>query len=394
MKIELKNFGPIDHFEFDLDKDLHVIYGENNIGKSSIINAIYILTSSWKNIMALSNIEDEYLREKSESNIKDELSQNFRITVKELSNKYSNEPYPIIKIISEEVESYFGVSINFMENKHDFDIENHLYGGMKITKDAKSELSKVNQIFDFIYFFPASRSGMYRVMSSMGEILAKFSQYRNQLNINNLSIPSLTFPESEYFLNLSSINNNNRKSEYSRVVTKIEQELIGGEIYFDDSVKKLKYKSFDTGLDLELHETSSMIAEIAPIVAHLKYILPNSKSILFIEEPEAHLHPKIQVEMMRIYADLVNAGVKVVMTTHSDFMMNELTNLILERKLKPEKVASYHLVMGKNGSYDAGDMKATDEGIEDYNFTETIRKQYERRIELLEKLNEENAVVE
>ncbi|MFN3851596.1 MAG: AAA family ATPase [Spirosomataceae bacterium] len=393
MKIELKNFGPIDHFEFDLDKDLHVIYGENNIGKSSIINTIYILTNSWKNIIAISNLTDDYAREKYENKIKDELTQNFEVTFKELYNQLSDKSYPIIIITSSEVESHFGVQVNFWGDEEAISIKKHLYGKVSIIKDSKSTFNEIDEIFDFIYFFPASRSGMYRVMSSMGEILAKFSQYRNQLNISNLSIPSLTFPESEYFLNLSSINNS-KKSEYASTVEKIEKEVLGGEIYFDDSAKKLRYKSFETGLDLELHETSSMIAEIAPIVAHLKYILPNSSSILFIEEPEAHLHPKIQVEMMRIYADLVNAGVKVVMTTHSDFMMNELTNLILERKLKPEKVASYHLVMGKNGSYDAGDMKATEEGIEDYNFTETIRKQYERRIELLEKLNEENAVVE
>jgi hypothetical protein len=45
--------------------------------------------------------------------------------------------------------------------------------------------------------------------------------------------------------------------------------------------------------------------------------------------------------------------------------------------------------MGEKGSFDAGDMKATSEGIEDYNFTDVAVEQYERRIEILEKLNQD-----
>ena len=43
MKITLKDFGPISHFEFDLEKDLHVIFGKNNIGKSYAITAVYLI---------------------------------------------------------------------------------------------------------------------------------------------------------------------------------------------------------------------------------------------------------------------------------------------------------------------------------------------------------------
>jgi predicted ATPase len=380
MKIELRNFGPIDHFEFDLDKDLHVVYGENNIGKSSIINAIYIVLNSWIEISKMSAVGKNNLNY-THLDKEDSINEKFVTTFKEIENKLSGGFSEII-INSD----FLNLSLEYFQGPLDDDAPPYFFTSL----DYKSKNEKpFNQS---LFFFPASRSGMYRVMASMGEILAKFSQYRNQLNISNLTIPTLTFPESEYFLNLSSINSN-KASNYNDLVNKIEKNIIGGEVYFDNSSKKLRYKNPETGLDLDLHESSSMVSEIAPIIAHLKYILPNSNSILFIEEPEAHLHPKVQIEMMRIYAELVNAGVKVVMTTHSDFMMHELTNLILAKKINADKVASYHLIMGKNGSYDAGDMKATNEGIEDYNFTDVALKQYERRIEILDKLNEEDAVV-
>jgi predicted ATPase len=93
--------------------------------------------------------------------------------------------------------------------------------------------------------------------------------------------------------------------------------------------------------------------------------------------------------MMKVFVDLAKSGVKIVMTTHSDFMMNELSNLLLEKKIDADKVGSYHLVMGEKGSYDAGDMKATSEGIEDYNFTDVAVEQYGRRMAILEKLNQD-----
>jgi len=42
MKISIRNFGPISSFDFDLLKDLNVIFGKNNIGKSYAITAIYL----------------------------------------------------------------------------------------------------------------------------------------------------------------------------------------------------------------------------------------------------------------------------------------------------------------------------------------------------------------
>jgi len=52
---------------------------------------------------------------------------------------------------------------------------------------------------------------------------------------------------------------------------------------------------------------------------------------LFIEEPELHLHPDAQVKMSQIVAVLVNAGFRVVVTTHSLNVVYSLNNLLLAR---------------------------------------------------------------
>ena len=47
-----------------------------------------------------------------------------------------------------------------------------------------------------------------------------------------------------------------------------------------------------------------------------------------IDEPELNLHPKNQRNMARLLAMLVNAGIKVFITTHSDYIIREFNTLI------------------------------------------------------------------
>ena len=58
--------------------------------------------------------------------------------------------------------------------------------------------------------------------------------------------------------------------------------------------------------------------------------------VLIIEEPEAHLHPGAQADMAVILARLVRAGVRVIITTHSDWLLQEISNLTLEGLLEDE----------------------------------------------------------
>ena len=70
-----------------------------------------------------------------------------------------------------------------------------------------------------------------------------------------------------------------------------------------------------------------MVFEIAPIVIFLKYII-RPKNLLIIEEPEAHLHPKNQRILARAISQMVNAGLRVLVTTHSDYFLQQLSNCI------------------------------------------------------------------
>ena len=53
------------------------------------------------------------------------------------------------------------------------------------------------------------------------------------------------------------------------------------------------------------------------------------------DEPELNLHPANQRRIARLFARLVNLGVKVFITTHSDYIVKELNTLIMLNHDKP-----------------------------------------------------------
>ena len=54
-----------------------------------------------------------------------------------------------------------------------------------------------------------------------------------------------------------------------------------------------------------------------------------------VDEPELSLHPENQRRIARLFARLVNIGVKVFITTHSDYIVKELNTLIMLNHDKP-----------------------------------------------------------
>lgn len=61
--------------------------------------------------------------------------------------------------------------------------------------------------------------------------------------------------------------------------------------------------------------------------------------MLIAEEPESHLHPAMQVEFTRQLAALVQSGIRVLVTTHSEWVLEELANIVRRSGL-PEKQRS------------------------------------------------------
>lgn len=79
---------------------------------------------------------------------------------------------------------------------------------------------------------------------------------------------------------------------------------------------------------LSMEETSSSARSLVVLSFWLRH-LATKDSMLMIDEPEMNLHPESQRRLARWIAMLVNCGVKVFVTTHSDYFIKELNTLIM-----------------------------------------------------------------
>ena len=99
------------------------------------------------------------------------------------------------------------------------------------------------------------------------------------------------------------------------------------------------YQPRKTRKTIRLARASSMVTEVAPIVLFLRGVIARG-DMLIIDEPEAHLHPEMQVEFTRFLASVVRSGVRIIMTTHSEWVLEELANLVQASELsESERIA-------------------------------------------------------
>ena len=105
----------------------------------------------------------------------------------------------------------------------------------------------------------------------------------------------------------------------------IDLESSGG-LPYPEIVYEPRNGELPTGT-FTLDHTSSMVSELAPLILFLKYLVTDD-DLLILEEPESHLHPGAQRQMARGIARLVNAGLRVIITTHSDMFVAQINNLL------------------------------------------------------------------
>jgi hypothetical protein len=124
----------------------------------------------------------------------------------------------------------------------------------------------------------------------------------------------------------------------------IEDGILGGAVKVG-SLPGLAYPQltyhpggWETGLPLA--NASSMVSELAPVVLYLRHVVV-PHDLLIIDEPESHLHPAMQVAFTRQIAEIARAGVRVIVTTHSEWVLEELGNVVgrAERTERPNREA-------------------------------------------------------
>ena len=204
----------------------------------------------------------------------------------------------------------------------------------------------VGEIFNKLparsYFLPAARSGMVQGHKVLSAALVRQS---SQIGIRELNISMLPGISAEFLSHLIAFDRRmlllESKGALDLATHFIETHVLQGKIDLDQSAglpfPNIAYETTEGNFTIE--HTSSMVLELAPLVLFLKYLVRPGDLLIF-EEPESHLHPAAQRQLARGIVRLVNAGVRVLITTHSDIIISQINNLLALPQASPELIDS------------------------------------------------------
>ena len=224
-------------------------------------------------------------------------------------------------------------------------LDEEIYPDVYLEFFSRLRISAAEYLFDGLphssFFLPAARSGIAQGQRILAASIIRQSSLPGSQRVNVPALPGVT---TEFLSDLVSLDRGMRSPlpsvELDKAISFIESNVLHGEIDLDESAglpyPEIVYET--TAGKFNVKHSSSMITELAPVVLFLKYLVRPGHLLIF-EEPESHLHPAAQLQMARGIARLVNAGVKVLITTHSDIFVSQINNLLALGQASPELVA-------------------------------------------------------
>ena len=224
-------------------------------------------------------------------------------------------------------------------------LDEEIYPDVYLEFFSRLRISAAEYLFDGLphssFFLPAARSGIAQGQRILAASIIRQSSLPGSQRVNVPALPGVT---TEFLSDLVSLDRGMRSPlpsvELDKAISFIESNVLHGEIDLDESAglpyPEIVYET--TAGKFNVKHSSSMITELAPVVLFLKYLVRPGHLLIF-EEPESHLHPAAQRQLARGIVRLVNAGVKVLITTHSDIFVSQINNLLALGQASPELVA-------------------------------------------------------
>jgi predicted ATPase len=206
------------------------------------------------------------------------------------------------------------------------------------------EISDVERLFRTLgtnkwrkasYYLPAARSG---IMQSHGVIASALIKRATRIGLDRLEVSTFSGMIADFLEQIISYRESDiSPSSIRHVAAQLETELLEGKIEVKratpEAYPEFLYRPEEAEETLRMSHSAAMVSELAPLVLFLRGIV-EQEDLLIIEEPESHLHPGAQTKIAQILARLVRAGVRVLITTHSNYLLQQIGNLIREGELQ------------------------------------------------------------
>lgn len=383
MKANFQNIGPIKKAELELG-DLTIIAGQNNTGKTYLVYTLYGFLNGLKN-------QELFTQSFYSRNIKKLAGQilstgkaNMNITkFKQLYNQALRRMSSFFS--SEFINQVFSASKDEFENAHfsietefiDSAIESVAYSrqnkenrvSMKLYREDNNVVFDLNNPQNIQLPLAEIEQGIYLLFleSVQKNFPVPFILSAERFGIS-LFYKELDFTKNRLVETLQNLSDDKGKKgkgfdpfifldkvsaryaqpikdniDFTRGLPNIHRDkstltpdkkrsvetIVGG--YYkikNDEIRFISKKRKENRFDIPLHLASSSVRGLSDLYFYLHHFA-GPGDLLIIDEPESHLSPGNQVLMARLLVFCVNSGLKVLITTHSDYLIKEINNLIM-----------------------------------------------------------------
>lgn len=380
MEIQIKEIGAIKEATIDLSKKLNVFCGPNGTGKTYMAYIIYAITSlenknlgirlekesaskfvSERKVSLTIDINDVWKFKENEINqIKNNLWSLFALSESNQAKYFTKSSISILETEEEFTKRIFELEYNWnikLDNYNFIIIKEKDSYVLEISIPAETKRDEIfisyidivlmSRIYSLLAFFPITSSVFFPVERN------SIFTFSNELSIRNNERYEMI---QEMLLDKKDINPFqlllNRKNRYPQAIKdslkiaddleeyqksqssffhfaeEIENELLNGKVVIskDGNVefKSNKAKS----LALSFHQSSSIVKTLASFILYLKHRAVEN-DLIIIDEPELNLHPNNQILLARIFSKLINKGLRIILSTHSDYIIRELNNILM-----------------------------------------------------------------
>lgn len=452
MKIQIKELGVIKEANIDLDKQLVLFCGQNNTGKTYLAYIIYALTRlrfstsplkinlaqliergycdtqiNFEEFFAYKKtyIEELLLTLDTIYGLSEELAgQMFSSLEIKFENNIEQCNSKILQLELNETVAFYENKFKLTKEKSSLNIRLETITGQnysELLEDSYSEMLVSSRIANRIVFYPISNSVIFpvernsiytfsRELSLSRNLLIdqmqKLSDKRNDLNpfelirSNSNRYPLAIRDGLSVSNDLENIQKS--KSDFFELGVEIEEKLLNGTILIGKEGNVQFVSNKNKGKKLPIHMSASIVKTLSSLIIYLKYLAQNN-DLIIIDEPEMNLHPDNQILLTRLFGKLLSKGFRLLISTHSDYIVREFNNLImlsntgeevqkvaesylydLSEGIKPEDVGCYYFHFPKSSTRQivVKKLEVSNTGFEVESIDKEINAQTERAMGL------------
>ena len=376
MKVELKNLGILKQATFALN-DFTIICGENNTGKTYAAYALFGFLKYWRHYLPLQKLNehvDSVLRDGVTRIDVSQYLQKANSILEKGCDRYAGD---LSEIFASKSNQFTDAKFQIKFEESEYSIERKFHRSCKtsnqervLSADKKESSNELvisllmaksdtdhfpkyvindfisNSIHELLFqpLFPkpfiasVERTGaaIFRkelnfARNRLLEEMMKNGENNDPMDLLFKSYQDYPLPVKinvEFTRNLQSVAK--RRSIVADDHPYLIQEfadILGGE-YSVDKDDTIHFKPKGTARNLEMHESSSSVRSLLDLGFYLRHVAQKG-DLLLIDEPELNLHPRNQCRIARLLVRLMNIGIKVFITTHSDYLLKELNTLIM-----------------------------------------------------------------